>query len=289
MDLAMSTAENTQNNSLLTLLQQSLKANNFTLPPLPDSATKVRKAIDDPEVDCEKVAKIIRVDPVLSGRLIQAANSPLFKGVTNIEDLNTAISRLGLKCVQNLVISLTVSSLFKNAAKPWVRRKFSQLWEVSIKIAALSEVLARSRKGLDGGEALLAGLLHDIGAIPIIILCDEKFGEPSDPEDLNTALQQLSPPLTSWILRKWHLSESIVSLPEDVADLTREGNEKVDYADVVQVARLHTWRGKKHPLGNVSWLDVPAFQKLGLTPEESIEAIKESHDDIKEVMSLLKS
>lgn len=283
----MSTAQRS-NNSIIEELQRDLESKNFTLPPLPDSAIRVRRAIDDPNADCSKVSKVIGIDPVLTGRIIQAANSPLFKGLHKIEDLNTAISRLGLTCVQNLVVSLTVGALFKSANKPWIRRKLLDIWRSSIKIAALSEVLSRGRKGLDPAEAMLAGLLHDVGVIPMIILCDKKYGEPTDSTMLDEAAFLISPNLTSWILKQWNLSSSITEVPNLIQDLHREHENSADYSDIIQVARLHTWRGKSHPLGNIPWHTIPAFEKLDLTPEESIAAIKESHNDIKEVMAILK-
>ena len=105
----MSAPAPAKNNKLLVFLEKELKSRNFVLPSLPDSAQKVRDAINDPMVNANRVAKIIGTDPVLSGRIIQAANSPLFRGLGRIEDLQNAVSRLGLICVRNLVISLTVT------------------------------------------------------------------------------------------------------------------------------------------------------------------------------------
>ena len=276
-------------NSILAELQSDLRSKNFTLPPLPDSAIRVRKAIDDPNADCNKITKVIGIDPVLSGRIIQAANSPLFRGLTKIEDLNTAISRLGLTCVQNLVISLTVGKMFKSDNKIWIRRKLTDIWRHTIKIAALAEVLARGKKGLDPAEAMLAGLLHDIGVIPIIILCDEKYGEPKYHTKLDEAIAKISPHLSTWILKHWSLSSNIAQVPGLIQDINRDHEGNPDYADIIQVARLHSCLGKpNHPLGDLTWSDIPSFKKLGLTPEESINAIKESQNDIKEVMALLK-
>ena len=49
-----------------------------------------------------------------------------------------------------------------------LRRVCNGLWAHSIEVAATSQVLARSVTHLDPEEALLAGLLHDIGALPIL-------------------------------------------------------------------------------------------------------------------------
>ncbi len=284
----MTEANPQQNSGIMMALYKELQSKNFALPPLPESATKIQKALDDPDVDAGRVAKLLTTDPVLSGRLIQAANSPLFKGLTRIEDLNMAVSRLGLTCVQNLVISLTLNSLYAGKQQTWLKNKMASLWEISVNIAAISQILARDRKRLDPPEALLAGLLHDIGSIPILLMCDKKFGEPSDPQILDEALIELSPHLSQWIMEKWRLSKILSIVPTNVGNLRRNHDGPADYADVVQVARLHTYRGKQHPLGNISWAGIPAFAKLDLTPEESIAAIKEANSEIKEIKSMLK-
>lgn len=275
------------NNPLLEQLRKAIAAKNYTLPSLPESAIKLRKALSDPMVQNSSVTKMLSSDPVLVGRLLQTANSPLFRGLSKISDLDMAVTRLGLSCIQNLVMSLTVSALFRDAGKKWMQDKLLEIWNNCIKIAALSEVIARRCDHLENSEALLIGLIHDIGSIPIIQMCSKQYGKPDNPTILDDAIVRLAPPLSSWILEHWELNERLTPVPSQLSDVMREHDEPADYADIIQVARLHVYRNKPHPLGKVPWHEVPAFKKLSLTPEASIEIIKEAREEIKAVIELL--
>lgn len=285
----MSSPAQTKDNKLLIHLEKELKSRHFVLPSLPDSAQKVRDAINNPNVDSNLIAKIIGTDPVLSGRVIQAANSPLFRGLGRIEDLRNAVSRLGLVCVRNLVISLTVTNLYKGQGKTFLKDKMKLLWEQSTKVAAMSEVLARDRRPIDPAEAMLAGLLHNIGAIPILAKCANTNINDTHIDALDEALLKLEPELGQWIMSQWQLREELSSVPINIADIYRSHEGPADYSDIIQVARLHAYRGSKHPLAKIKWMGIPAFEKLNLTPEESIDALKEADAEIKEVMQMLRS
>ena len=51
--------------------------------------------------------------------------------------------------------------------------------------------------------------------------------------------------------------------------------ESVDYADLVQVANLQSYAGTKHPLGQISWEDVPAIGRIGISPEQAGDTLAE--------------
>ena len=134
----------------------------------------------------------------------------------------------------------------------------------------------------------MVGLVQDIGAIPIIQLCAKKFGKPKNPEVLDDAIRQLSPQLSQWILQNWNLNPGVSAVPLQIQKTEREHEGLIDYADIVLVAKLHVVRNTDHPLASLAWHQVPAFKKLKLTPETSLEVIKEAKNEISEVIQLLK-
>lgn len=274
---------------LLDRVEKEIQDRQFSLPALPDTAAKVSKAISDPDVTIAQVSKIVTADPVLSGRLIQVANSPIFQGLKRIEDLKLAISRLGLVCVRNLVISLTVNKLFHIKSNTIIKKKLRECWATSVKVAAISEVIARGRWRIDPSEALLVGLLHNIGAVPLLNkLAEPKFGV-TDQATVNQVLANLEPQLSKWIMEHWHLRPDLACVPVLLSDVYKEHAGPANYADIIQIARLHAIRNSSHPLANIKWTNVPAFQKLEMTPEESLEAIRQAQGEIRTVMSLLDS
>jgi len=277
-----------EQNPLLDQLRKVIAAKNFSLPTLPESALKLRKVLEDPNVNTSSITRLLGTDPVLVGRLLQTANSPMFRGLRKISDLDSAVTRLGLSCIQNMVMSLTVSALFRDSKQQWIRNKLLSIWNDGIKIAALSQVIAKREPSLDHSEALLLGLLHDIGSVPIVQICAKKIGEPDQPELLDDAILQLSPNLSNWILQNWSLEPRLYKVPLKLADLYRDFQGPADYTDVIQVARLHVYRNKAHPLGKIAWNEVPAFKRLNLTPDASMEIIKEAREEIRAVIEILK-
>jgi len=272
---------------LLERIENEIQDRQFSLPALPDTAAKVGKAIADPDVTAAQVAKIVTADPVLSGRLIQVANSPIFQGMKRIEDLKTAISRLGLVCVRNLVISLTVNKLFHVKSNPIIKTKLRQAWANSVKVAAIGEVIARGRWRIDSSEALLVGLLHNIGAVPLLNkLAEPKFNV-TDDATIDQVLLNLEPQLSKWIMEHWHLRPDLACVPVLLQDVYKAHSGPANYTDIIQIARLHAIRNSSHPLAKLRWDNVPAFKKLEMTPDESLEAIKEAQSEIRSVMTLL--
>jgi HD-like signal output (HDOD) protein len=273
-------------NPLLLQLRKDIVSKNYTLPPLPENAHRIRRLINDPQTSTHKITKLLSSDPVLTGRLIQAANSPLFRGLTTIQDIQSAVNRLGMTCIQNMVISLSVASIYVGN-KDWVRTRMREIWNIGIKVAAVSEVLSRRYRHLEGSEALLAGLLHDIGSVPLLQMCAKRFGKPDAPQMLDNAIRTLSPQLSEWILKNWLLADMIYNVPKGIVDIYQPRPGEIDYSDLVLVAKLHAIRGSSHPLANIKWSELPVFTKLGLTPEESVSVIRDARQEIQEVMRML--
>ena len=78
-------------------IQRDYKANKLMIPSLPDIAIQIRDAVKKPETEAEDVTCILELDPVLAARMVQVANSPIYRGGKAITTCRMAVSRLGLK------------------------------------------------------------------------------------------------------------------------------------------------------------------------------------------------
>ena len=94
-------------------LIKEIESNQLVLPTLPEVALKVRDAVEDPNASASQVAQVIGTDAALSARLIQVANSPAYRGRNPIENLQTAIARMGATVVRNLVTGLVMQQMFQ--------------------------------------------------------------------------------------------------------------------------------------------------------------------------------
>ena len=273
---------------LLSQVKQDIANNQLELPSLPDVAQKIQSAIDKPFCSVDTISKMISVDQALAGRVVQVANSALFRGMDGVSNLNTSISRLGFVCVRNLVTSFTTGRLFQYKKRGASRDNLVRLWQRSTYVGAISEVLARKCTLLDTSEAMLAGLLHRVGTLPIIQFYSNKQQLTSNFNLFGEAVDNIQGTIGELVLRSWNLSDELVIVPGEFSNTRRQHDHAVDYIDIVTVANLHACRGKDEPLGQLSWYGVPAFQKVGISPHDSLQIIKEAKAELSEMLALLR-
>jgi len=263
-------------------LKNAIQENRITLPTLPEVALRVRDAVEKDSSTAQQIADMVATDTALSARLLQVANSPLYRGRVPIESIQMAVTRLGNKLVRSLVVSLAMKQIFQ-ATSDNLDRRLRALWEESVQIAAISRVLAQSFSHLDKEQAMLAGLIHNIGCLPILTLAEEYPDLLADNRQLDSFLQNLNPIIGKQILETWGFSETLIKVVEHYQNLSYDGGSRADYVDVVQVARLQTLEPPDHQLETIDLLQVPSFRKLGLEPELEVIEIEGVAEDVEQV------
>ena len=149
--------------------------------------------------------------------------------------------------------------------------------------------LAQASPGLDAEEALLAGLLHDIGELVILTYAESYPDLIVDGEALDGVIKQLKAEIGAVILREWQFPEALVEAAFGAEEWTRDSGDKPDYCDVVLSAQLLSFIGSSK-MGNLPDLeDVPAFTKLAggnLTRELGMKILDAAEDQILETKQL---
>lgn len=248
-----------------------LENDRLPLPTLPEVAIRVRETVDDENASITDVAQIIETDPALSARIIQVANSALYRGLSAAETVQNATMRMGLNTVRNLTTSLVMKQLFQ-ATHPVVDHYLRNAWKQSTDVAAYSAMIAKSYTNLESDSALLAGLTHSIGLSPILVKAESDPNLLADTEALEALLYDLYPAIGSEILKRWDFSDQLIKVPAEHLNIHRDGNNgKADYTDIVQVALFQTSAGGNGPLSKIDASEVSALDRLGM--RESIEEI----------------
>ncbi|MFO8025632.1 HDOD domain-containing protein [Thiohalophilus sp.] len=250
-------------------LLSDLKNDKLVLPTLPEVALKVRDTLEDENASLVDVARVVTSDTALSARLIQVANSPLLRANRQIETVEAAVTRMGSNMVRNLVTSIVMEQMFQ-ATSDITDKRLRRLWEHSTEVAAISNALAHTQPGLQPDHALLAGLVHDIGALPILSRVEDYPELLEDEPALDTIIATAHPRLGEAILKAWNFPPEIVDVAANHENLEREHDGPADYTDLIIVANLQSLLGTDHPHTKLDWNKVPAFAKLGLEPDVSI-------------------
>lgn len=257
-----------EDKQLLLDVYADLRNNKLVLPSLPEVAVRIRRMIDDGTNSARKISQAVNTDPSIAAKLIKAANSPLFRGTKEFETSAQAIVRLGMQTTKQLVTTFTVKELFK-ASTPLLKQRMDSLWQHSMEIAAICYVLGKNVRGLDPDQGLLAGLLHDIGVVPILMYADQYPGLTENPQQLEKTIKDLKPELGSVILKRWGFNEEMVATATHSENWRYHHEGDADFADLVIVAHLHHMmldESRQQKLAKV-----PAFRRL--FPGESDPAI----------------
>jgi len=244
-------------------LVQDLESGHLQLPTLPEVALRVRDVVDDENANASQIAAIIGQDAALSARLLQVANSPLYRGRQEIDRLPMVISRLGNKLVRNLVTSQVMKQMFQ-ATNDMVDQRLRAVWEHSVQVAAISRALAGQVPGVEPEQAMLGGLLHDIGILPILYRAEERDELLDTPGLLDHLIESLHTRVGGAILKHWKFPEALVAVAAEHENLTRDHSGPADLVDVVQVANLQSRIDTDHVLSQADWSTIPAFHHLGL-------------------------
>ena len=251
-------------------LINAIENDELVLPTLPEVALKVREAAEDPNVGIPQISKVIGNDAALTARIIKVVNSPLLRSNKEITDLQMAVARLGINYTCNLATGLAMEQMFQ-ATSDVVDRKMREVWNKSTEIAGICHVLCRHYTRLMPDQATLAGLVHQIGVLPILTYAEEHNELLADSISLNHVIEQIHPIIGDKILRTWEFPEPIAMVPSQYLNFSRD-SAKVDYVDIVQVATLQSYLGSEHPYTQLDWSQIPAFAKLGLDPDVDMQA-----------------
>ena len=261
------------------------------LPSIPEVVGKVMNLIKDPEMSVTQISHFIEEDPVITAKVLQIANSPLFRGTNEITSLAFAASRLGLKEVEKIVLSISIMK----GVKGMDRRETRLFWQHCISVALMTELVNKfSKTPLPGNdpmnnELFVGGLLHDIGLLvlkhhfadeydQVMMVCEagETNLYETELEMMGTSHAEIGAELA----RNWNIPEAVVAMiawhhdPEKAPDAHLRLAQTVNVADFICNNQGLGFSGEVniHKFSNTAWFS------LGL----KIEDVEEMLGEVKE-------
>ena len=288
----MNQAARAQPTPLITLISQScqqLLTNRASLPSMPDVAARIHGAMANPNWSISTIAAIIKGDPSTTTYLLQMANSALYAGVEPIREVERAISRIGMDNTRNLIMAHTLRSMYVTRSK-LLAKLMQKTWKTSARLAALTAVLARQCPRMSPERALLAGLLQDIGVLPVLNVLNRYQDQLTDETPILRAVNRYAPQVGQVLLMHWDFEPDFVVVARSRCDWLRDPAPKAELADLVLLARLHDRivRGDADGLPRID--ETPAFAKLPvgeLLPDSSLEFLHEEQASVNDVMHAL--
>lgn len=271
--------------SLIDEIRHDFYHQEVDLPSMPEVAVRISRAVQNQEADFRKIATTVQADPVIAARIVQVANSAMYAGIRPVESVQNAITRIGLQATRAIVMSVVVKNLFK-PKQPLVRSRMKAYYHHSIQVAAISHALSACLAEFDAEHAFLAGLMHDIGVLPVLIQADGRADLYQDAGLLEQVIRELGSAVGAMLLEQWGFEADLITVAREAENWMREV-ETADYCDIVQIAQLNCsmvgGRKIEAPAMNI----LPAFERLHLEQVEPVKVIQEARQDIKEIISLL--
>lgn len=218
-------------------LAAELATGEVRLPSFPDVAQRVQRVLEDPRATPAQVAEVIGVDAALAARILRLANSaflnPSGKPITNLQQ---AVTRQGHQLVRCTAVSFALQQMKIGAGEAVLRPQLHELWRKGTLVAAIAYVLGRETKAANPDEALVAGLMHNIGSLYITVRAYQLGGELGTDAAATELLNRGQARIAAAILGHWKFPPSIVGAVGGQNDMDAAGATGERLNDVLAAA-----------------------------------------------------
>jgi len=270
--------------------EADLKSNTLKIPSFPDVALRIKHLLDDPNVTVKDIASVLNSDPAMTAKLLKTCNCPLYRTANEITSNTDAIVRLGFDTTRQLITIFALKEVFKSKNK-YLQQKMGELWSHSSEVASIAYILASKTPGMNPEQAMLAGLMQDIGVIPILNYIEEFPKFMNIEHKIDDIILSLKSRIGAQVLTHWNFPAELIEVAKNSNNWSYQSEgESATYVDITIVANIHSFIGKKKHPKYPPFGQIPSFKKLGdhgLTPEESQEILHEAHQQLHDLQVLL--
>lgn len=265
-----------------------LLSDRASLPSMPDVAARIHDAMASPNWSMRTIATIIKSDVGTTTYLLRVANSPLYAGAAPVRTVEQAMARLGINTTRHLVMAHALRAIFV-ARSPLLTTLMQRTWRQSTQLAALCTVLAKRCSSFRPESATLAGLLQDIGALPILNVLNRYHDQLTNETHVLAAIEKFAASVGTILLTRWAFDSDMVEVARSRGNWLRDPQRSPDLADVVLIARLHAGIASGDA-ANLPRIDaVPAFAKLPLGELHEDSSVALLHDEESAITELMRS
>ena len=196
----------------------------FELPGFPAIVMRLHRTLGDSNSSVREVVRLVSAEPSLSAKLLHLANSAAFNpGDRQIADLKSAITLLGFSLVRGTATTFAMRQLEQQEWLKPLQPHLTRIWKDSTGVAAIAYVTARRTEGMRPDEALVSGLLHQLGSLYVLTRAQKEGVKVGSAAEWSATIADWHPTIARAILENWgmpaHLGEAVES-----QDGLREGD-----------------------------------------------------------------
>lgn len=277
-------------------LAKELSTGRVDLPSFPDAAARLQQVLSDDNVSAERIARVISADAGLAARVLTLSNSTLLhRGGAPVTNVQTAVTRIGFENIRTAALAYANAQLRRAPELAPIRLQLESCWREGLRVASLAHAIAKETRCVRTDEAMLAGLLHNIGKVYMIARASEVVRQNLDAE----ALRPWYPSIGQALIENWKLPEEIAAAVGGQLDVDREHQESADLQDLlivgVNVAAQMIERGvdvddtpadqSREPAQDTAAM--PAAAALGLDDRAFVRIMLESQTELEMLQAAL--
>ena len=144
------------------------------IPAFPITILKVNEMLRNDDYSVADMVNLIKYDQAMAANIMKMGNSAYFGSRQKICTLRDAVVYLGRSNLIRIVQTAGVSRYFKQKGRGYVE-KANELWEHSVAVAIMSQILSRKVQKCEDEKLYLAALLHDVGKMVMGEFVNESF------------------------------------------------------------------------------------------------------------------
>jgi len=246
-------------------LAAELAAGDVRLPSFPDVAARVQRVLEDERATPAQIGKILGADAALAARVLRIANSTVFNAAGKpVTDLPTAVGRLGFELVRCAAMSFALRQMQLVDGDSALRPQLQELWRKGALVASIGYVVARETRAATPDEALVTGLLHNIGRLYLIVRARSLSNAVAETGTWDQVVHEWHPRIGRAILEHWRFPERVVMAVADQNAWDRPTSGGSRLTDVLIVATSLVPCVFYRQLLDDTVTSVAPFQRLGL-------------------------
>jgi len=232
-------AEKSDQFRFVSLLALELDNGDISLPSLPDVVLKIRKMLEREDCDFGRISQAVSVDPVLVSKLFVFANSAYYnRANVEIDDLDTAIGRLGFEVVRNTAMSLAMQQLYDSEKHDKSTKQQRVIWARGMKLSSMAYAIAKKHPNLNHESAFLCGLMNEVGKLYILTKAEDFPDFLGNRSSLALVMEEWNPQISKGIIESWGFPEEIVESADPATYVDDDPDTAPTLVDVIVVAKL---------------------------------------------------
>lgn len=258
---------------------------------LPDACFKIKALMEDEESMIEDFANVISIDPSMTSRLLQIANSAVYSFPGEISTISRAITIIGTQAIYNMMLVDVAATAFKHFSNQSI--DLNRFWHMSVFCALATKNLAISAGIRDIERLFVAGLLQNFGELIVAKISPEvaKQCEQYNKELLPWQLQQqvlnfTYTDISAELLKIWQIPEKII-LP--IRHYNNANNIQInkDVKVLYLASRLALVECHPEIYSYDDSVDAKLCQSLSISSDDLIEAAKFAAKETESILTIM--